>query len=63
MGSMLEGLLLGICQRNPAVANKCPSAPKDAKLGKIKHFADWKLAEMIDVAHQVGWIGIDVKKF
>lgn len=63
MGSMLEGLLLGACQRNPAVANKCPSAPKDIKTGKVKHFASWKLAEMIDVAHQVGWLGLDVKKF
>jgi len=63
MGSMLEGLLLGICQRYPAVANKCPSAPKDAKTGKIKNFSNWSLSEMIDVAHQVGWLGLDVKKF
>jgi hypothetical protein len=63
MGSMLEGLLLGIFQRNPAIANKCPSAPKDTKTGKIKNFANWSLSEMIDVAHQVGWLGLDVKKF
>jgi len=63
MGSMLEGLLLGICQRNPAIANRCPSAPKDTNTGKVKHFANWSLAEMIDVAHQVGWLGLDVKKF
>jgi hypothetical protein len=63
MGSMLEGILLGICQRYPAKANQCPSAPKDVKTGKVKHFADWKLSEMIDVAHHVGWLGLDVKKF
>ncbi len=63
MGSMLEGLLLGICQRNPAEANRCPSAPKNSKTGKVKNFADWKLAEMIDIAHQIGWLGMDVKKF
>ena len=63
MGSMLEGLLLGVCQRNPSVANKCPCAPRDMKTGKVKHFASWNLAEMIDVAHQVGWLGLDVKKF
>jgi len=63
MGSMLEGLLLGVCQRYPSVANKCPSAPKDLKAGKIKNFANWSLSEMIDVAHQVGWLGLDVKKF
>lgn len=63
MGSMLEGLLLGVCQRNPAKANKCSSAPKDPKTGKVKNFARWKLAEMIDVAHHIGWLGLDVKKF
>ncbi|WP_441003818.1 hypothetical protein [Pseudocolwellia agarivorans] len=63
MGSLLEGLLLGVCQKNPAVANKCPSAPKDNKSGKVKNFSNWKLAEMIDVAYHVGWLGIDVKKF
>ncbi len=63
MGSMLEGLLLGVCQRKPAEANKCPCAPKNNKTGKVKNFSDWKLSEMIDVAHQVGWLGIDVKKF
>ena len=63
MGSILEGLLLGIFQQNPAEANKCASAPKDPKTNKIKKFSDWKLAEMIDVAHQIGWINTDVQKF
>lgn len=63
MGSLLEGVLLGVFQRNPAEVNKCPSAPKDTKTGKVKTFANWKLAEMIDVAHQLGWLGMDVRKF
>lgn len=63
MGSLLEGLLLGICQRNPAIANACSCAPKDSRTGKVKHFAEWSLAEMIDVAHNVGWLGLDVKRF
>jgi len=63
MGSLLEGLLLGICQRSPAIANTCPCAPKDSKTGKVKHFAEWSLAEMIDVAHNIGWLGLDVKRF
>lgn len=63
MGSMLEGLLLGVCQKYPAEANKCVCAPKDNKTGKVKNFANWKLAEMIDVAHHVDWLGLDVKKF
>ena len=63
MGSMLEGLLLGVFQRKPAAANMCKNAPQDKKTGKVKHFADWKLSEMIDVAHHLGWLGLDVKKF
>ena len=63
MGSLLEALLLGTCQRKPAVANTCACAPKDSKTGKVKNFADWTLAEMIDVAHNVGWLGLDVKRF
>ena len=38
MGSMLEGLLLGVLQRNPSKANQCTTAPKDSKSGKIKKF-------------------------
>ena len=63
MGSILEGLLLGIFQQYPAEANKCANAPKGLKTQKIKKFSDWKLAEMIDVAHQIGWINTDVQKF
>ena len=63
MGSILEGLLLGVFEQYPAEANKCANAPKDLKTKKIKKFSDWKLAEMIDVAHQIGWINTDVQKF
>ena len=63
MGSMLEGILLGVFQRNPAQANKCSSAPKDSQTGKIKQFSQWKLAEMINVAHKVGWLDMDVHEF
>lgn len=63
MGSMLEGLLLGVFQRSPAAVNRCPSAPTYRGTGKVKNFSNWKLAEMIDVAHQLGWLGLDVKKF
>jgi len=63
MGSLLEGLLLGVLQRNPRIANQAPNSPKDPKTDKPKYFWDWKLAEMIDVAHEVGWLDLDVKKF
>ncbi|MGB9191958.1 MULTISPECIES: hypothetical protein [unclassified Acinetobacter] len=62
MGSILEGVLLGVFQKNMKEGNQAKNAPKD-KNDKIKNFAEWKLAEMIDVAHQLDWIGIDVKKY
>jgi len=61
MGSMLEGFLMGTMQRYPQIANSAASAPK--KDGKAKHFAEWTLNDMIEVAHEVGWIQLDVKKF
>lgn len=61
MGSMLEGFLMGTMQQKPKIANSANNAPK--KDGKIKHFADWTLNDMIDVAHEIGWIQLDVKKF
>lgn len=63
MGSLLEGLLLGVCQKKPFEVNTCSAAPKDGKTGKVKKFNEWNLAEMIDVAHHLGWLGFDVKKF
>jgi hypothetical protein len=61
MGSLLEGFLLGVMQKYPQVANQANNSPK--KDGKVKQFPDWKLGEMIDVAHEVNWIQLDVKKF
>ncbi len=63
MGSLLEGLLLAVFQKHPQQANICPSAPTDHGSCKVKHFADWSLSDMINVAHECGWIGLDVKKF
>jgi hypothetical protein len=62
MGSMLEGLLLGVCQRYPKEANTTPCTPKDSS-GKVLKFHEWSLSQMIDVAHHAGWIDLDVKKF
>lgn len=63
MGTMLEGILLAVLQKFPKEANTSKAAPVDTKTGKIKYFADWSLSEMINVAHDVGWIDLDVKKF
>lgn len=62
MGSVLEGILLGMFQKNPRIANSAKNVPKQ-KDGSVKYFADWTLNEMIDVAHEIGWIQLDVKKF
>ncbi len=61
MGSMLEGFLMGTMQKYPRIANTASSAPR--KDDKPKYFAEWTLHDMIEVAHEVGWIQLDVKKF
>jgi len=63
MGSLLEGLLLAVCQRYPKAANQATCAPKDPQTGKPKYFGNWTLSETIEVAHELKWIGLDVKKF
>jgi len=63
MGSMLEGMLLAVLQRFPKEANICTAAPHDLKTGKVKYFAEWSLSDMINVAHEAGWVDLDVKKF
>jgi hypothetical protein len=62
MGSLLEGFLLGVMLRFPRETNNAHNAPKN-KEGKVKKFPEWTLREMIDVAHSIGWIELDVKKF
>jgi len=61
-GSILEGALLGAAQMYPEKFNKSRSCPKD-ETGKPKSFADWTLAQLIDVARDVEILGEDVKKF
>jgi len=61
-GSILEGLLLGVASANPQQFNQAPNSPKD-KMAKVKQFPDWTLAEFIDVACELGYLKLDVKKF
>ncbi len=60
-GSLLEGLLLSVACANPKAFNEAKSSPKCE--GVVKPFRDWKLAELIDVACEVGHLTLDVKKF
>ena len=60
-GSLLEGVLFFLLQKNRKVAYQCSCAPTN-KDGKVKNLDLWKLGEMIGVAHELGWIGHEVKK-
>ena len=63
MGSLLEGVLSWALTKFPEKANRAIASPKDSKTGKTKSINEWKLSQMIDVAHEIGWLGIDVKRF
>ena len=58
MGGLLETLLLA---RINVTKNKAPiftakSAPRDKATKQTLLLADWKLVNMVEVAHEVGWI-------
>ncbi len=59
MGSILEAILLITLQKFPKESNTSPLAPKNKQTQKNKIFAEWKLSEMIDVAHHLGWLKSD----
>jgi hypothetical protein len=61
-GSILEGILLSVASQNPKTFNQAKAAPKN-EAGKVRAFHDWSLAQLIDVAHETGFIKLDVKKF
>ncbi|MCB1838643.1 MAG: hypothetical protein KDI61_00065 [Alphaproteobacteria bacterium] len=61
-GSVLEAVLLGAAQKEPARFNKATASPKAAD-GSVKRFHEWSLAQFIDVACEAGLLKPDVKKF
>jgi hypothetical protein len=61
-GSTLEGILLGVALKHPKEFNQSTASPKD-KEGRVKRFQYWTLSNFIDVAHDVGLLKEDVKKF
>lgn len=61
-GSVLEAVLLGAAQKDPAKFNRAAASPKDAG-GSVRRFHEWSLAQLIDVACEVGLLKPDVKKF
>jgi hypothetical protein len=54
LGGFLEGVLLGKCMDNVALAHAAPSAPKTK--GKPEPWQRWNLTDFIDVALECGWI-------
>ncbi|MGB4139189.1 MAG: hypothetical protein WBL60_05230 [Saccharofermentanales bacterium] len=63
IGSIMEGMLLGMATTYPQQFNKAPSAPKEKDTGKVRTFPNWTLNNYIDVASEVGMLKQDVKKF
>ena len=61
-GSVLEAVLLGAAQKEPARFNRASASPK-AKDGSVRQFHEWSLAQFIDVACEVNLLKPDVKKF
>lgn len=61
-GSTLEGILFGIAIKYPKEFQSAGASPKD-KSGKVLPLPEWKLTGLIDVAYELGVIGLDVKKF
>jgi len=63
IGSIMEGILLGIATTYPKQFNQATSAPKDKDTGKVQMLPNWTLNSYIDVAFDVGFLKHDVKKF
>lgn len=61
-GSVLEAVLLGAAQKEPARFNQAVASPKTND-GSVKRFHEWSLAQFIDVACEIGLLKPDVKKF
>lgn len=62
IGSILEGVLLGVAISYPREFNQAQCVPKDND-GKVRKFQDWTLNNFIDVASEIGILKRDVKKF
>lgn len=62
-GSVLEGLLLGVALKNMKKFNQSLASPKNKETGKVLPLQNWTLNNLIDVAYDIGFLGLDVKKF
>lgn len=58
MGGLMESLLVARINSSPnkAAVFTAKSAPRDPKSGATRQLADWTLAAMVEVGHEVGWL-------
>lgn len=63
IGSIAEGVLLGIATKYPRIFNMANSAPTNQNDGRVKPFNAWTLNNFIEVAYELDIIHEDVKKF
>lgn len=63
IGSVLEGILLGVACSFPKLFNCAHSAPKEKDGKQVRKFHEWTLNNYIDVAYEVGILKHDVKQF
>lgn len=62
-GSVLEGILLGVASSKMREFNQSTSSPRNRETTKVLQFHEWTLSNFIDVAHNIGILGLDVKKY
>lgn len=63
IGSIAEGVLLGVATKYPRIFNMANSAPTNRNDGRVKPFNAWTLNNFIEVAYELDIIHEDVKKF
>lgn len=63
IGSIVEGIFLGLATKYPRIFNTTNSAPANRNDGKIKKFNEWTLNEFIECAYELNIIKEDIKKF
>ena len=63
IGSVMEGILLGMAQKHPDKFNKSKSAPINKNSTTVKKFNEWTLNDFINSAYELDIIKEDVKKF
>ena len=63
MGSVAEGILLGVATKYPRDFNTVNRAPTNRNDGKVKPFNAWTLNDFIESAYELDIIHEDVKKF